>query len=341
MTWVWQHSRADGNVRLVLLAIADSANDDGLDAWPSINRLCQKTRLSERTVRRCVRELEQLGELRCLGGRRGAHGRRVSNRYEVTMASSGQIDRSTGPTTGQPRPEAPANLTGRIEDEPSRDPSLSPSVPPRGDAARVADLTKGARAEPAGDASGDDADAFGHADAPAEALASELWATLMPKPLAGFRAFQARVRECLAAGYTREALRRVAPHVAVWSHAGIETAFARTRMERMAREPAPVSARVSEKRERAESVARSQGWAPHDTGWEAAVEAATAGEAVPMPVWMQAECVATDLWLEMGPQAAGGYPAFRELLRHRLAEGASEGEIRALAKSGRQEVFSA
>jgi hypothetical protein len=34
MTWVWQHSRADGNVRLVLLAIADSANDDGLDAWP-------------------------------------------------------------------------------------------------------------------------------------------------------------------------------------------------------------------------------------------------------------------------------------------------------------------
>jgi hypothetical protein len=160
----------------------------------------------------------------------------------------------------------------------------------------------------------------------------------MPKPLAGFQAFQARVRECLAAGYTREALRRVAPRVAVWSHAGIETAFARTGIERGVREP--VLARVSEERERAESVARSQGWAPHDAGWEAAVEAATAGEAVPMPVWMQAECVATDLWLEMGPEVTGGYPAFRELLRHRLAGGASEGEIRALAKAGRQEVIS-
>jgi hypothetical protein len=298
-----------------------------------MNRLCQKTRLSERTVRRCVRELEQLGELRCLGGRRGAHGRRVSNRYEVTMASSGQIDRSTGPTTGQPRPEAPANLTGRIEDEPSRDPSLPLSVPPRGNAGRVAELTRAARDEPARDARGDGADASGHAETPAQALASELWATLMPKPLAGFRAFQARVRECLAAGYTREALRRVAPHVAVWSHAGIETAFARTGIERIAREPAPVSARASEERECAESVARSQGWAPRDAGWEGIVEAAAAGEAVPMPIWMQADCVATDLWLEMGLEAAGGYPAFRELLRHRLADGASEGEIRALVKA--------
>jgi hypothetical protein len=42
----------------------------------------------------------------------------------------------------------------------------------------------------------------------------------------------------------------------------------------------------------------------------------------------------------MGPEVKGGYPAFRELLRHRLAEGASEGEIRALAKAGRQELIS-
>jgi hypothetical protein len=130
----------------------------------------------------------------------------------------------------------------------------------------------------------------------------------------------------------------VAPHVAVWSHAGIETAFARTGIERRVREPVP--ARVSEERERAESVARSQGWAPQDAGWEAAVDAATAGDVVPMPFWMQADCVATDLWLEMGPAVTGGYPAFRELLRHRLAGGASEGEIRALAKAGRQEVIS-
>jgi hypothetical protein len=34
MSWVWDHSRAEGTDRLVLLAIADSAEHDGSDAWP-------------------------------------------------------------------------------------------------------------------------------------------------------------------------------------------------------------------------------------------------------------------------------------------------------------------
>jgi hypothetical protein len=42
MTWVWQHSRADGNGRLVLMAIAVSANEDGLEAWPSMYRLARR-----------------------------------------------------------------------------------------------------------------------------------------------------------------------------------------------------------------------------------------------------------------------------------------------------------
>jgi hypothetical protein len=34
-------------------------------------------------------------------------GRRIGNRYEVTMVPSGQVDRPTGPTTGPGRPEPP------------------------------------------------------------------------------------------------------------------------------------------------------------------------------------------------------------------------------------------
>lgn len=339
MTWVWQHSLADGTVRLVLLAIADSANDDGLDAWPSMSRLCQKTRLSERTVRRSIRELEQLGELRCLGGRRGAGGRRVSNRYEVTMASSGQIDRSTPPTSGQVRPEPPVRLAGRIEEEPSRDPSLPPAIPPTEDAGSLVEASVDMQNAAGLSETRGGGDEARQAGVTARALATELWVTLMPKPISGLRAFQARLGECLIAGYSAEALRRVAPHVAVWTHAGIEMAFARTGIERTVTEPVRVPAR-SEERERAETIARGQGWTSGDAGWKAAVEAAAAGEAVPMPVWMRAECMATELWPEIGAEVLGGYPAFRDLLRCRLAAGASEEEIRASASPSGKEVIS-
>ena len=41
MTWVGDHSPVGGNERLVLLAIADCANDEGGDAWPSIATLAR------------------------------------------------------------------------------------------------------------------------------------------------------------------------------------------------------------------------------------------------------------------------------------------------------------
>lgn len=46
----------------MVLALADSANDDGV-SYPSIATLALKTRMSERHVRRVLRELEESGEL--------------------------------------------------------------------------------------------------------------------------------------------------------------------------------------------------------------------------------------------------------------------------------------
>jgi hypothetical protein len=63
MSWVWDHSQAEGNARLVLLAIADNAGHDGRDAWPSQETLARKCRVSVRTVRRAIKELVDLGEL--------------------------------------------------------------------------------------------------------------------------------------------------------------------------------------------------------------------------------------------------------------------------------------
>lgn len=48
--------------KLILLALADWANDDGV-AWPSIAQLARKTGCGERTVQRTLREAEKTGLL--------------------------------------------------------------------------------------------------------------------------------------------------------------------------------------------------------------------------------------------------------------------------------------
>lgn len=63
MSWVWDHSRSEGTDRLVLLAIADAADHDETNTWPSIATLAAKCRLSERSAKWCVRSLVEAGEL--------------------------------------------------------------------------------------------------------------------------------------------------------------------------------------------------------------------------------------------------------------------------------------
>lgn len=79
-SWVWERSRTIGNDRLVLLAIADCCNDAGLEAYPSIEVLAAKTRLSRATVFRCLTRIAAIGELKIDGA-----GGRTSNDYAVQM----------------------------------------------------------------------------------------------------------------------------------------------------------------------------------------------------------------------------------------------------------------
>ena len=62
MTAVWGESQHSGNALLLLLAIADFADDNGV-AWPGHERLSQKTRVSRRHVIRLVDEAAKSGEL--------------------------------------------------------------------------------------------------------------------------------------------------------------------------------------------------------------------------------------------------------------------------------------
>ena len=78
LTHVWNDSKARLGARLVLLALADFANDAG-EAWPSLASLSAKTRLSQREVRYALRNLERLGEIKTRRNK-GPHGCHVYHR---------------------------------------------------------------------------------------------------------------------------------------------------------------------------------------------------------------------------------------------------------------------
>jgi len=83
MSWVFEHSQATGNDRLVLLAIADQSDADGFNAYPSIPTIAHMSRVPERTVQRCLERLEAGREL--LVNRPPRQGRGHHNTYAVVM----------------------------------------------------------------------------------------------------------------------------------------------------------------------------------------------------------------------------------------------------------------
>lgn len=62
MAKVWEHSQQKGSALLLLLAIADFADDNG-KAWPSVATLAKKIRMGERYVQNLIAQLVQSGEL--------------------------------------------------------------------------------------------------------------------------------------------------------------------------------------------------------------------------------------------------------------------------------------
>lgn len=133
MTQVWDSTEAKGTDRLVLLAIADSADDDGSNAWPSMARLAHKARVSERTVQRSIRTLETMGLLAIednAGGTANTRPDRRPNRYTVLVEgcqsvtpseSRGDIQRADGVTSSAARGDAAVRRT-------VLDPSKYPSI---------------------------------------------------------------------------------------------------------------------------------------------------------------------------------------------------------------------
>lgn len=130
---VFDNSEMRGNDRLVMLAIADNADDEKRQAWPSVTHLAHKTRIPIRTVWRCIKRCVASGELAIVrsGSKDGG-----SNLYQINVERSSRIGhrgavKMTGvppvayppmPPTGKP-PMPPSGTLTVIE------PSVQPGPP--------------------------------------------------------------------------------------------------------------------------------------------------------------------------------------------------------------------
>ena len=80
MSWVWKHADVSGATLLILLALADYANHNGI-CWPGVAALAEKSRVSERYVRDLLGDLERDGFI-VREFNTGPHG---VNTYKVLM----------------------------------------------------------------------------------------------------------------------------------------------------------------------------------------------------------------------------------------------------------------
>ena len=62
MSQIWKHSKFSGGELLVLLALADHANDEGY-CWPAINSIATKSRLKRRRTIDVINTLVESGAI--------------------------------------------------------------------------------------------------------------------------------------------------------------------------------------------------------------------------------------------------------------------------------------
>lgn len=124
MSAVWENGPQNKTELIVLLALADHSNDEGL-SWPSVKRIAAKSRLkTDRGAQKVLRQLEADGwiEITTGGGRSGCNIYKINPEHLFTP-------NICSPRTNEPKPrtngaETP-NKCSPEPLEPSKEPSVS------------------------------------------------------------------------------------------------------------------------------------------------------------------------------------------------------------------------
>jgi hypothetical protein len=139
MARVWDTPGLSPTLRLLLLALADHANDDGV-CWPSYATLEARVGLSGRQLRRLLGEAEDGGHL---SRRRGGRGPGDVTHYQLSLRGTPATPSRGTPATpsrGTPATPSKGDINGpkgdvgdQIRGTPtSLEPSVEPSIEPRG-----------------------------------------------------------------------------------------------------------------------------------------------------------------------------------------------------------------
>lgn len=92
-SWAWETRVGNHTDKLVLLALADSANDDG-ECWPSIGAIAGKVECSKDTIIRSISRMEAANLIE-ITPRVDASGRQTSNRYRLLVGVAGGSQNAT------------------------------------------------------------------------------------------------------------------------------------------------------------------------------------------------------------------------------------------------------
>lgn len=100
--WVWTQSKAEGADRLVLLALADFADETGkcFGSWGTMQR---KTRLARCTIARSIKRLEAAGELAEVEPAKTINGRNMATVWQLPV---GRCQDETGLNLTLPRSQS-------------------------------------------------------------------------------------------------------------------------------------------------------------------------------------------------------------------------------------------
>jgi hypothetical protein len=111
MGLAWYMSGLNSTQKIVLLALADHANDEGKHCYPSVERLARKCSLHERTVRRILSEFRE-GELIKVVGKAKQH-RPTEYKINIRMMESLQVRPviESGLEKGSDLSESPPDLS--------------------------------------------------------------------------------------------------------------------------------------------------------------------------------------------------------------------------------------
>jgi hypothetical protein len=137
MTIVWDMAELNPGAKLVLLALADQANDQGTHCYPSVETICRRSGQKERTVRRILTDLETAGHIT------RQHRSGTSTQYRVHPGGHGNPNpcQNGTPAKMAPLPKRqvtpaksapnPCQIGTQTINEPSSNPS--PPTPRRGE----------------------------------------------------------------------------------------------------------------------------------------------------------------------------------------------------------------